>query len=587
MRKILNKRFSSFTYLNITQFLGALNDNVYKLLIVFFLIQVKGIENSHKILSSTGATFVLPFLLFSSTSGTLADRFSKRNIIVLAKILELIVMALGVIAFAFESIVGSYVILFLMATHSALFSPSKYGIIPEIVETEDISRANGLMTSFTFVAIIIGTFLASFITDITNHDFIVASLLCTIIALVGVLTSFGIEYTPPSGSHQRFNIRFLGEIYKTFQLARTVPSLHLAMLGSAYFLFLAAFLQLNIIPFAVESLHLTDVQGGYLFLLTALGIGTGSFIAGKISGKTVELGLVPFAAFGISIGLFLLDFFSDRFITVIPLVIILGVLGGIYQIPLDSYIQVASPHKFRGQVVGATNFLSFFGVLCASLMVYLITAVFDLHADKGFSIMGGITLFIAIVYMYEFFDYMTRFMAMLVSKLHFRTTFYGKENIPEKPALYFCTHTAWNDTLLMLGAQRHRIRFFIEKEQYHGKWMRRLYRLLKVVMIPPIEPLENNPDCLKEIKMALKNGISVCIFVENTNVQEEIQKLKNSYSFREILEGEDFPIIPVSIDKGEKMPKSRRFVRLLKKFRVPASISFGNSIRLNSVITLF
>lgn len=586
MRKLLNKRFSSFTYLNITQFLGALNDNVYKLLIVFFLIQMHGIENSHIILSSTGATFVLPFLLFSSTSGTLADRFSKRNIIVLAKILELVVMALGVIAFAFGSIVGSYIILFLMATHSALFSPSKYGIIPEIVETEDISRANGLMTSFTFVAIIIGTFLGSFITDVTNHDFIVASLLCTVIALVGVLTSFGIEYTPPSGSHQRFNIRFLGEIYKTFQLARTVPSLHLAMLGSAYFLFLAAFIQLNIIPFAVESLHLSDVQGGYLFLLTALGIGTGSFIAGKISGKTVELGLVPVAAFGIAVGLFLLDFFSNQLVTVIPLVIFLGVLGGIYQIPLDSYIQVASPAQFRGQVVGATNFLSFFGVFCASLLVYLITAVFDLHADKGFTIMGGITLFVATVFMFEFFDYVSRFMAMVISKLHFQTTFHGKNNIPEKPSLYFCTHTAWNDTLLLLGAQRHRMRFFIEKEQHHGKWMKRLYRLLKVVMIPSIEPLENNPDCLRAIKTTLKNGISVCIFVQNADIFEEIHKLKNSYSFREILEGEDVPMIPVTIDKGEKKPKSRWFVRLLKKFRVPASISFGSSIHLNSVLIL-
>lgn len=587
MKKFFNKKFSSFTYLNITQFLGALNDNVYKLLTVYFLIQTLGIQNSYSILATTGAIFVLPFLLFSAFSGTMADRFSKRNIIVLTKILELFVMTLGVMAFAFQSIYGSYIILFCMATQSALFGPSKYGIIPEIVETDKISRANGLMTSFTFVAIIIGTFLASFMTDITGRDFIVSSLLCTVIALIGVLTSLGIEYTPPSGSHQKFNIGFLEQVYDTAKLAKTVPSLLPCMLGSAYFLFLGAFLQLNIIPFAVESLGLSDVQGGYIFLLTALGIGTGSVLAGKISGKTVELGLVPFSAYGITIGLFLLDAFSNHLFVVIPLVMVLGALGGIFQIPLDSYIQVSSPNQYRGQVVGATNFLSFLGVLVASGFVYVISGVFHLHADKGFTIMGFFTIFIAIIYTFLFFDYITRFIGMLISRLHFRTTFHGSDNIPDQPAVYLCTHTAWNDTLLLLGSQRRRVRFFIENEQCHSKWLKRCYHLLRVVMIPPIEPLDNNPDCLRAIRNTLEKGISVCIFVQNPDIQAEIQKLSSSYSFKEVLKDTPYPIIPVTIDKGEKELKSGYLTSLLKKFRVPASIHFGSSINIKAAICLF
>lgn len=581
---VLSKRFSSFTYLNITQFLGALNDNIFKLLIVYFLIHLEGIQNSHTILSTTGATFVMPFLFFSSLSGTLADRFSKRNIIVLTKILELIVMAMGVMSFAFQSKIGAYVVLFCMATHSAIFGPSKYGILPEIVESDRISRANGLMTSFTFVAIIIGTFLASFITDITGRDFILGSLLCTLIALVGVLTSFGIEYTPPSGSCKKINARFLHEVYKTLLIAKNVPSLMPAMFGSAYFLFLGAFIQLNIIPFAVQSLSLTDVQGGYLFLLTALGIGTGSVLAGKISGRTVELGLVPVAAFGISIGLFFLDYFSDTLIAVIPIVIVLGILGGIYQIPLDSYIQVASPNQSRGQVVGTTNFMSFFGVLCASILVYLITAVFDLKADKGFTFTGCLTVAVAILFTFQFFDYLTRFAAMVISRLHFRTVYIGTDNIPDSTALYICTHTAWNDTLLLLGAQRRRIRFFIEQEQSHSRLLRRIYRLLRVVFIPSIEPLEKNLDCLLAIRKTLEKGISVCIFVENTDIERQIERLKTSYAFHEALAETEFPIIPVSIDKGRKATRSRFFVGALNKFRVPASISFGSNLGLKSIL---
>lgn len=573
----MTKRFSSFTYLNVTQFLGALNDNVYKLLIVYFFIQLEGIVHSHQILAITGAIFVLPFLLFSAISGTLADRFSKRDIIVLTKILELVIMGLGVLAFSLESKIGSYIILFLLATQSAIFGPSKYGIVPELVSSDKISSANGMMTSFTFLAIILGTFLASFLIEITNRNFIIASIFCTFIALVGVVTSFCIEFTPPSGSVKRLNAFFLREIYDSLKVAHQEQSLLPAVFGSAYFLFLGAFVQLNMIPFAVQLLHLTDVQGGYLFLLTALGIGTGSVIAGKISGKIVELGLVPIGGIGITIACYLMDLFSNSLGAIIPLVIIVGMFGGIYQIPLDSYIQVASPKKYRGQIVAATNFLSFFGVLCASLLIYMIFEIFGLQSDKGFTIIGTLTVLVTVFYTFQFFDYLTRFIAMLFSRLHFQMTFYGKENIPECPAVYVCSHTAWNDTLLLLGSQRRRVRFFIEQEQDHSPWMKHVYRMLRVVMIPTIEPLEKNGACLHAIKKTLKRGISVCIFVNHDNVLEEIERLNQSCSFRKIIEEANYPIVPVRIEKGEKDTKNSLFLdRLLKKFRVPASISFGD-----------
>jgi acyl-[acyl-carrier-protein]-phospholipid O-acyltransferase / long-chain-fatty-acid--[acyl-carrier-protein] ligase len=395
-------------------------------------------------------------------------------------------------------------------------------------------------------------------------------------AFIAMITSLCIEYTPPSGSSKRLNVRFLYEIFLTLKIVRQHPSLLVAVLGSAFFLFLGAFVQLNIIPFAVQALHLTDVQGGYLFLITALGIGSGSVLAGKISGKTVELGLVPLAGFGITISCYCLDLFSDHLYVIIPLVIMLGLFGGMYQIPLDSYVQVASPNTSRGQIVAATNFLSFFGVLCASGLLYLIAEVFGLKADKGFTIIGSLTLGVIIIITFQYFDYFTRFIAMVLSKLHFQTVCTGVENIPaDVPAIYVCTHTAWNDTLLILGAQRRRIRFFIEQEQDHNRWIKRLYRLLRVVLIPSIEPLENNKLCLTVIKNTLHKGISVCIFVENDNLFEEIEKIKESYSFQEILEETGYRMIPVIIEKGEKYNQSRLFTRFLKKFRVPAAISFG------------
>lgn len=571
------RQCSSFTYLNVTQFLGALNDNIYKLLIVYFFIQVEGIEYSHQILATAGAIFVIPFVLFSATSGTLADRFSKRNIIVLTKVLELLIMAAGVLAFAFESKFGSYLILFLMATQSAIFGPSKYGIVPELVEHDRITKANGLLTSFTFLAIIIGTFLASFIIEISSRNFILAALFCTAIGLAGLLTSFCIEYTLPSGSSKKFNPWFMIEIYNSLKVAKKEPSLITAIFGSAYFLFTAAFIQLNMIPFAVQSLHLTDVQGGYLFLLTALGIGSGSVLASKLSGKQVELALPPLAAIGIAITLLLLDFFSSHLFVVIPFVVVLGVFGGIYMIPFDSFIQVASPNDYRGQIVAATNFLSFIGVLCASVFLYLLAEILGLSADKGFAFIGIMTLFVAVGLIFQYFDYMTRFIGMVISKLHFKTVSSGTENIPEAPAIYICTHTAWNDSLLMLGAQRRRLHFYIEHEQKHTKMMRRFYRILRPVQISSLEPMEENCDFLRMIKRNLDKGISVCIFVDTSNLEEEVDKF--TQSFKELIREAHYSIIPVYIDKGEKSTRSGCFTCILKKFHVPASISFGKPIK--------
>jgi len=574
MKAFFTRQSSSFTYLNTTQFLGALNDNLFKLLIAYFCIDLIGEEHSTKILATAGAVFVIPFLLFSSTSGMLADRFSKRNIIVVCKAIEVIVMSLGVLVLWLQSIHGAYTILFLMATQSALFGPSKYGIIPELVKIERISQANGLITMMTFLAIIIGTFLASFITDVTYRNYIVVGTVCSLIAIAGLAASLCIEETPPSGSQKKIHPWFLLEIYKTTKAIKQQPTLLIAVLGSAYFLFAGAFIQLNIIPFAIQSLHLTDVQGGYLFLLAAVGIGTGSMLAGKLSGKVVELGLVPIGGLGMVAGCFLLDAWSDQLFLIIPLVIVVGIFGGIYVIPLDAYIQVASPKEQRGQVVATTNFFAFLGVLGASATLYTISEVIGLKADKGFTFLGYLTLLMtggvtALVY-----HYLTRYLGMLMARLHFKIAVHGQENVSfEKPSIFVCHHTAWNDTLIMLGAQSIPMRFFMEHLQEHSSLLKRLYQLLKVTVIPSIELVEESPKDVKLIQKTLKKGISVCIFLDEVSDVYDVSKIRNS--FENTLQATSASLLSVTIEKGEKQPSMSKFNRLLKKIRVPARVVFA------------
>jgi acyl-[acyl-carrier-protein]-phospholipid O-acyltransferase/long-chain-fatty-acid--[acyl-carrier-protein] ligase len=406
-------RSSSFHYLNATQFLGALNDNIYKLLVVYFLIQQWGIEFSHQILATTAAIFVIPFLLFSSVAGVMADRFSKKKIIIFTKGLEVLVMLLGLLAFIFNSVEGAYIVLFLSALQSALFSPSKYGIVPELVPTSQVSKANGLLTSFTYLAIILGSCLASFLTQMTHKNFILCSYCCLIIALIGFVTSLRIENTPASGSKKQFQWFFLQEIYEAIKLSRQHLSLFSSMIGAAYFLFIATFIQLNTIPYAIETLYLTDVEGGYLFFFPALGIGIGALLAGKWSGPLIELGLVPIGALGGALFVFLLSLGIPSLSIVILFLILFGISGGIYEVPLDAYIQVMSPIQSRGQLLATSNFLSFVASLLASGVIYLNTEFLSLNAKGSFLVLGSITLGIALIFTYKFFDPLIRLMGRI------------------------------------------------------------------------------------------------------------------------------------------------------------------------------
>lgn len=433
MRLFYNRDRPSFYFLNATQFLGALNDNIFKLLVVFMLINIKGPGSASLVLALTGATFVVPFLLFSSASGILADRLSKRSILVSMKAAEFLTMIVSMAAIYYKSEIGVYILLFLLSAESAIFGPSKYGIIPEIVPSKKLSKANSIITSLTYLAIIIGTFLASFITDLTKKNFLLASTACVFIALVGLITSLKIKKTPKKGSKKKINPFFFYEIYHTLSLSYKRKHLLPAIFGSGFFLFMGGFVQLNTIPFAIQSLHLSEVGGGYLFLSTAIGIAIGSLIAGKVSKDKIEIGLSCLSGFAISILLILLDVFSYSAIAAILILILLGVFGGMFLVPFDAFIQVNSPEGRRGQIIAAANFMSFVGVLLASVTLYLIGDVFKISASKGFTIIGVITFIFNFINTGKLSDLFFPYFSKKILK-HFYT-FESNEEIPKNSAI--------------------------------------------------------------------------------------------------------------------------------------------------------
>jgi len=516
MRWFFKNDFRSFYLLNATQFLGALNDNIFKLLVIYLFINVKGAAAAPRILSLAGAIFVIPFLLFSSGAGVLADKISKRTIIVITKVLEVVIMLFAVLAVYLESEFGAFTCLFCMAAQSALFGPSKYGIIPELVEEKMVSKANGSITSFTYLAIILGTFLASFLTDVTHKNFILVSLFCVLIAIIGLLTSFGIARTEPQRSTKKINPFFLYEIYQTLKTSWKVPHLLTAIFSSSFFLFIGAFTQLNIIPFAIQSLHLSEVGGGYLFLATAVGIAIGAVIAGQLSKDKVEPGISCIAGFFISLFFFTLSIFSSSLICTILSLALLGIVGGGFLIPFDSFIQVNSPDEKRGQVIAAANFFSFVGVLFAAFTLYLISEEFGYTASSGFAIMGCFSLLASILITGRLSSFFLPFFVQKILK-RFRKL-KVQTPLPPPSDLVVLQSNSWWDAILLFSCLPRLKVLLPDPYLRRFPWFNGLLDSIRIVP-PDDEGLEHLFEVAKELQ---EKNHTVCLFFHKRKENDQI-----------------------------------------------------------------
>ncbi len=556
MRWLFRNDYRSFYFLNATQFLGALNDNIFKLLVIYLLINVKGPGSANSILSIAGAVFVIPFLLFSSSAGVLADRMSKRTIVVFTKILELAIMLFGLIAVFFEWEFGSFTALFLMATQSAIFGPSKYGIIPELVDSKQIPKANGSLTSFTYLAIILGTFLASFITDVTDKNFVFEAIFCVFIALLGLLTSLGIRKTEPQNSTKKISPYFLYEIYQTLKFSWKIPYLLPSIYGSSFFLFIGAFTQLNIIPFAMQSLGLTEVGGGYLFLSTAVGIAIGAVLAGQLSKDRVEPGISCICGFFIVIFFFALYFFSSSLIITIIMLGLMGIFGGAYLIPFDSFLQLNSPDEKRGQVIAAANFFSFVGVLMASFALYLISGKLGYSAASGFAWMGILTLISNIITTGRlsglFFPFFVNKILKRFRKLKLASA------VPDPAAIVILQSNSWYDAQLLFSCLP-RLKILVpDHYMRHFPWFNGLIECIRI--IPPEPDMRSTlKNLFGEAKRFQGQNSSVCLFFHR---REDSAEIIEAYS--KVFGRLNLPIVFAHGIK-EKIPKRFLFFRYYQK----------------------
>ncbi len=554
----------SLYWMSATAFLGAFNDNIFRWILIGFLIgnlDASGSSMSSSMVTSLGTViFVLPFLIFSAFAGNLADRISKRNILVTVKCTEILVMSIACLAFLSGNEIFLYAMLFFMAMQSAFFGPSKYGIVPELVDKEAISKANGFLEMVTNLAIIAGTTLGLKLSDFAkqmslnnpedplSQHYAITTLFCVATAVVGVIISLFIKKTPPAGGKHKASLIFIKDIYKTMSSIRSNKAMVLVIYASACFMFIGGFVQTSVVPFGQQVLNMTAEESGFLFLIAALGIGLGSMLAGKISGRGVELGLVPLGAVGLTISFFTLGSIDNPPKIICEIFMFtLGLSGGLFIVPLHAYVQYYSPPKQLGEILAASYFIGWVGVCLSGVVTYLLNDVFGYTSQETFKVLGLCVLILTISILKILPEFFARVVFLFITRLLYRVKMSGLENVPQKgPALLVCNHASWVDAVMIVISQQRLVRFLMARELCFKWYLRPLTKLAGVIPISNNDPPKEIINSLKQARTALENGELVCIFPEGALTKNgNMQSFKSG--FEKIVKNTDAPIIPVYI----------------------------------------
>ncbi|MEE9172987.1 MAG: acyl-[ACP]--phospholipid O-acyltransferase [candidate division NC10 bacterium] len=565
-----------------TQFLGAFNDNLYKIVVAMLAVHVAtsaGGGSGH--LSLVGAVFILPFFLFSGYAGHIADVSSKRTVLIVTKALEIVAMALGFVAFLSGRIDLMLGVLFLMALQSTFFSPAKYGILPEMFPDRDLSRANGLLEMTTFLAIILGTSIGSLVFAMWKDRLAWIALTLIGIAIAGTITSLAISRVPPSGSQKPFRLNPWAEIGEGLTRLYQERTLWLTVVGIAYFWFMGALLQMDIILLGKEVMELEDFWIGILGAFLAIGIGIGSVAAGRLSGDKVELGLVPLGSIGIGGFSILLASSTASYAQTVTALLLLGFSGGLFIVPLNAVLQQKSGREERGRVIATSNFVTTGGVLLASGVLWTLRDLFQLQADRIILVFGLFTLLGTVYILRILPDFLIRFTLWMATHTIYRIRIVGQEHVPFRgPALLVCNHISHSDGLLVGACVQRFIRFMVYRPYYELKPLNWLFRLMRAIPVTG----GNRKEVIQSLERAreeLRQGHVVCIFAEGA-LSRTGTLLPFKRGFERIVAGVDVPVIPVHLDRlwGSifSFKDGKFFWKWPERIPYPVTVSFGSPL---------
>ncbi len=387
-------RRSGFLAFLATSFLGAFNDNFFKLIVTCFAISRLSKSELNTYVPLTGAMFVLPYLLCSSYAGYLADRFAKRRLLIWTKWLELLVMLFGLWLFHCNAVYTLLAALFLMGAQSAFYSPAKYGYIPETMEECDLPNGNGLTQLCTFIAIIVGSWAGGVISRIHSSNWTLGAFYCVLAAVFGIGTSYFTDKTPIGSAKAHFQLNPLQTHITTLRTIKKNRLLLLSMLCNSFFWYIAALFQNNLSLLVKQALGGSEQVLGALLGAVGLGIGLGCLVSGLLSRRRIEYGLILPGGIFTAFSAILMGTLGRYLPAAFLFSATLGFFAGIYQLPLSTSVQKHSPASKRGSCLALGNAMDCIGMLLAYFTQWILLNLFKLTPGGVFVALGTITLLV-------------------------------------------------------------------------------------------------------------------------------------------------------------------------------------------------
>ncbi|MFO1380183.1 MAG: MFS transporter [Chitinivorax sp.] len=558
-------RTQRFLPLFVTQFLGAFNDNLLKnsivVLINFHGMRLLGLA-PELMIQLTAALFILPFFLFSATSGQICEKYDKAAVARFVKQLEIAIMLIAATGFLLHNGAILLSTIFLMGIHSTLFGPLKYSVLPQYLQPSELIGGNGLIEMGTFVSIILGQVAGTLLItlDHSNLGVIAMLLLC---AVAGLLAARHMLPAPSSAANLPVDWNFVRQTWLIINHARHNRAVWLSLLGISWFWFLGA-IYLSKLP-----TYASTVLGGdasvYTLLMTlfSVGVGAGSMLCEKLSGRKVELGLVPFGSIGLC--LFGVDLYfaaPDKATAVLGWIDVLsrpaywrmiadftliGVFGGFYIVPLYALIQTRSEPEFRSRAIAANNILN-------ALLMVLSAAFAALLAGFGVSIpkvllISALLNIVVASYIYSLLpEFLMRFLVWLFTHTMYRVQHDGLDNIPDEgPVVLVCNHVSFMDALIIAGACRRPVRFVVDHQIFKVPVLNFIFRTGKAI---PIASAKEDPRlkarAFERIAEELAAGEVVCIFPEGKiTYNGEMNPFKSG--IEEIVQRTPVSVVPMAL----------------------------------------
>ncbi|HSV70151.1 MAG TPA: MFS transporter [Methylibium sp.] len=557
------RRFAPFFW---TQFLGAGNDNLFKFaftVLVTYQLQLDWLPPAQAGVV-IGALFILPFLLFSATSGQLADKLPKERVIRFVKTLEIAIMVLAGWGFWAASVPVLLGCVFLMGLHSTLFGPVKFAYLPQHLSERELTGGNGMVEMGTFVAILLGNVAGGLLIALPEVGHHAVAIACLGVALLGRVTAQLVPHSPATDPALRLNWNPVSETWRNLVLAHGQLVVFRSMLGISWMWFFGAVF-LSLFPaFAKEVLGGDERVASLLLVVFSVGIGVGSLLCEVLSRRHVEIGLVPFGAIGMSV--FAIDlYFASRGLPpaggaglaeflrqpghwrVMADLALLALCAGLYSVPMYALIQLRSRPSHRARIIAANNILNaLFMIVSAGMAGALLAA--GATIPQIFLLVGLLNLAVGAYIFLLVPEYLLRFLSLLLTRLMYRFRIEGDEHIPTRgAALLVCNHVSFVDAMLLMAASPRPIRFVMDHRIFATPVLGALFRLAKAIPIAPQkEDAATYERAFAAARRVLDEGELLCIFPEGGITRDGLlQPFRGG--LMKILETHPVPVVPLAL----------------------------------------